>query len=239
MGCELACVRHHHRLFLVSLPRLFVGTSLYLHRHHSIGRTIVSSTRPPSFSTSFHFLTSHRFIAFQMLSIPHANLFAYFLFSSPVASPSPSPSLIIPLGPSFSPPLALHSSISQSPSLARIQRSSRTDNIHIQVYKTSQNTSINPTLFSRFEAIIHPSAIPSHPIIHIHINMFIPLHRHRAYTHLSYNHRLQHRHLYTTSTHPPTDGQPLKFAVLKVFSCVYSPSFVPAYTYRRHAFFIP
>ena len=184
MGCELACVRHHHRLSLVSLLRLFVGTSLSLHRQHSVGRRIVSSAHPRLSSTSFHFLTSSRFIAFQMLSIPHANLFSYFLFSSPVASPPPSPSLIVPLGPSFSPPLALPSSISQSPSLARIQRSSRTDNIHIQVHKTSQNTSTNPTLFSRFEAIIHQSAIPSHPNIHIHIHMFIPLHPHRAYTSL-------------------------------------------------------
>ena len=34
------------------------------------------------------------------------------------------------------------------------------------------------------EVINHQSAIPSHPIIHIHIHMFIPIHRHRAYTSL-------------------------------------------------------
>ena len=178
MRCELARVRRHHRLFLVSLPRLFVGTSLSLHRHHSIGWTIVSRNHPPSSSTSFDSLTSHRFIAFQIALDTTRELVFLFLNFATCRFPS------LPLPPPWSRSALPSLPPSLSLYLPRVQRSSWTDNIHIQVHKTSQNTSINPTLFSRFEVIIHQSAIPSHPIIHIHIHMFIPLHRHRAYTSL-------------------------------------------------------
>ena len=66
------------------------------------------------------------------------------------------------------------------------------------------------------------------PIIHIHISICLYPYINIVHTHLSYNYRFQHRHLYTTSTHPPTHGQPLKFGVLDVF-LVYIPllSYLP------------
>ena len=160
MGCA-SC--YHHPFFLVfslTLPRLFVVTALSLHRRYGLW-VILSSAHPRSSSTSFHFLTSHRFIAFQIaFDTTRELVFLSLIFASyrfPPLSRSPSPTWSRSVPPSL--PLAL--SIRQS--LARVQSSSRTDNIHNQVHKTSQNTSIKPTLFSRLRSsFIIGNPIPSH-----------------------------------------------------------------------------
>lgn len=187
MGVELACVRLHHRLFLVSL--LGYSSSLLYPRHRIIDSSLDwmdDSVEHPStlildlFSLSHFSSFHHRFPNCSRTCSPHSLFFASF-------PPPPSPSL----------------NLSQSLSLAWIQGSSRTDNIHIHMHKTQVIHPTSSVFFSSFEVHHSSSAIPSRPIIHIHIHMFIPLHRHRAY-----NHHLQHRHLYTTSTHQPTHGQP-------------------------------
>ena len=112
---ELARVRRHHRLLLVSLPRLFFVISLSPHRHYSIGRTIVSSTASihphpqPLFTLSLLVVSSLS----KLLSIPHANSFSYFLFRFP-------PSLLLPLSPlsSRSAPSSLPLSLSVRQSLS-------------------------------------------------------------------------------------------------------------------------
>ena len=107
------------------------------------------------------FSLSRRFIAFPIaLDTTRELVFLSLIFASyrfPPLSRSPSPTWSRSVPPSL--PLAL--SIRQS--LARVQSSSRTDNIHNQVHKTSQNTSIKPTLFSRLRSsFIIGNPIPSH-----------------------------------------------------------------------------
>ena len=231
---ELARVRRHHRLLLVSLPRLFFVISLSPHRHYSIGRTIVSSTASihphpqPLFTLSLLFLPSpfslfHRFPNCSRYHTRTRFPISYF------ASPPLSFCLSLPcrlaqpllLSPCRSPFVNL----SQSPSLPWVQRSSRTDNIHIQVHKTSQNTSINPTLFSRFEIITHHRQ--SHPIpSSISISICLYLYIDIVHTHISYNQRLQ-TSSFVYHIHSPTHTWPtLKVCGFSSFSCVYSPSFL-------------
>ena len=163
----------------LSLTSLFVVTTLFRSSSLSVGWMIVSSTRPPSSSTSFHLLTSRSLS--KLLSIPHPNLFSYFLFSPPITSPlSRSRSRSLSSSRSVSPFLPLPLSIPQSPSMSISRSGSRVFQDGQHPHSHTQNTSVNPTFFSRFEVIIHQSATPSHPTIQIH--MIIPLHRHRAYT---------------------------------------------------------
>ena len=150
MGRELACVRRHHCLFPVfssSFPWLFVVTTLPPSSSLSIGWIILPSNHPPSSSTSFH-LTSHRFITSQMaLDTTRELVFLFLIFAScrfPLSLSLPYRSArSLLLSASRSPSVNLSSSLS----LARVHGSSRTDSIHIQVHKTSQNTRINPPFF--------------------------------------------------------------------------------------------
>ena len=225
--------QHHRRgLFLVfssSLPWLFVVTTLSP-SSSSLDWNDDSIEHPSTlildlFSPS-HFSSFHRFPNCSRYHTRICFPISYFHLSSVPPLPPPSSRSALP-----SLPLSL------SLYLARVQRSSRTDNIHnIQVHKTSQNTSIKPTLFSRFEVIIHQSAIPSHhPYPYPYVYTFT------STSHISHI-TITASNIVICIPHPlthPIHGQPLKFAVLQVFSCVYSPSFVPVYTYPRHAFFIP
>ena len=169
---------------LPPLPGVIIVASLAVRRQHplpsssSLNGMDYSIKHPSTLILDlFDCLTSRRFIAFQIALDTTCELDFLVLFFAPL-SPSPAPSLVLSLGPSFSPPLTLHSSISISHSDSRVCQ----DGQH--TYSHAQYTSVDPTLFSRSQVITHQSAIPSHPIIHIHIHMFIPLHRHRAYTSL-------------------------------------------------------
>ena len=140
MGCA-SC--YHHPFFLVfslTLPRLFVVTTLSLHHRRSIGWTIVSSTRPPSSSTSFDCLTSRRFIAFQIaLNTTRELDFLVLFFRLPLSFSC-----------ALSRPLARSLLLSHSHSPISISHSDSwvfQDGQH--THSHAQNTSVNPTLFSR------------------------------------------------------------------------------------------
>ena len=160
----MACVRHHHHLFLVFFHRHSLSCSSSppsLSSSLLIGWVILSSNHPPSSSTSFHFLDSRRFIAFQIVLDTTSELvFVFLIFAScrspPSCSPSPSSSRSVP--PSL--PLAL--SICQSLLLSISRSGLRVFQNRQRPHSHAQNTSVNPTFFSRFEVIVHQSAIPSH-----------------------------------------------------------------------------
>ena len=151
----------------------------------------MSSTHPPSPSTS-HFWSLRHFPDCFRYHTGSCFPISYFRLLSLPPPLSFSFSLIVSLGPSFPPPPALHPSISRSGSSVFQDGQ--------QPHSHAQNTSVNPTLFSRFEVIVHhrqshpiPSSISTSICLYLYIDI--------VHTHLSYNHRLQHRHLYTTSTH--------------------------------------
>ena len=201
MGCELACVRRHHCLF-----RVF---SLSLHRRRLIGWMTVSSIHPPSSSTSFHFLTSRRFIAFQIaLDTTRQLVFLFVIFVSCRFPPlSFSLSLIVSLGPP--PPLRPPISLNLNLSLGFKLLPGRTTSTF--TYTKHKYTTYDPRLFRLLRSSFNiGNPIPSH-----HPHPYVYTFTSTSCIHIS--------HITTASNivicipHPPTHGQPLKFAVFQVF----------------------
>jgi hypothetical protein len=143
-------------------------------------------------------LSLHRFL----------NCFRYHTTCSHTSFLPPVPSsLILSLAPSVN--------LSQSLSLARVQRSSRTDNIP---HSQSQNTSINPTIPVFFEFCDHhsSSAIPSH-------HPYPLYHRHRAYTYSLSSSNIVVIGNVICIPHPPTHPWPtLNVCGSSSVSCLYS-----------------
>ena len=201
-ACELACVRHHRRrlfvIFPLSLTPLFVVTTLSPSSSLSIGWIILPSNHPPSSSTSFH-LTYHRFITSQMaLDTTRELVFLVFFFRLLPLPPLPLPPVSFR---SVPPSLRLSLSVRQSLFISISRSGSWFFQDRQHPHSSSQNITKHTYKSSFFFPGLRSSIgnpIPSS--ISVCLYLYIDM----VHTHFSYNHCLQHRHLYSTSPDPPT-----------------------------------